>query len=174
MHGKSGRQIFRTVLSHPVEVILCCILITLVVVIFSQVISRYVLHVSLSWSEEVARFLLVWLAMLSAAYGFKVRTHFALTIVVDRFNPKMARIVGVLVTAAMCGLVGVFTYYAYLVTQNAMGRVSPATQISMAVPYSATVVGGVLMLYYIVQSGWQNFKKNGGHDPDSSIGEGGQ
>jgi len=167
--GKSGRQIFRTVLSHPVEVVLCCILITLVIVIFSQVISRYVLHVSLSWSEEVARFLLIWLAMLSAAYGFKARTHFALTIVVNRFNPKLARVVGVLVTAAMCGLMGVFIYYAYFVTQNAMGRVSPATQVSMAVPYSATVVGGVLMFYYILRSGWQNFRDNG-RDRSQSMG----
>lgn len=133
----------------------------MVAITFSQVVSRYVLHVSLSWSEEASRFLLIWLAMLSAAYGFKVRTHFALTIVVDRFGARAKRTVGALVVVAMALFLCVFVFEAVAVTRNAVGRIGPGTQISMAVPYSSTIVGGVLMLYYVLRTGWRDFRGQG-------------
>lgn len=161
MQDVSGRRLAKQLLSHPLEVILCSILVAMVAITFSQVVSRYLLHVSLSWSEEAARFLLMWLTMLSAAYGFKVRAHFALTIVVNRFGATTKRIVGIFVVVAMALLLCVFIYYAVAVTQNAVGRVGPGTQISMAVPYSSTVVGGALMLYYVLRTGWRDFREQG-------------
>lgn len=161
MRDRSGRHLAIKLLCHPLEVVLCCILVAMVAITFSQVVSRYVLHVSLSWSEEASRFLLIWLAMLSAAYGFKVRTHFALTIVVDRFGARAKRTVGALVVVAMALFLCVFVFEAVAVTRNAVGRIGPGTQISMAVPYSSTIVGGVLMLYYVLRTGWRDFRGQG-------------
>ncbi len=44
---------------QPLEAALCVILVTIVAVTFAQVVFRYVLQTSLTWSEEVARFLLM-------------------------------------------------------------------------------------------------------------------
>jgi len=161
LQDRPGRLLALKLLCHPLEVVLCCILVAMVTITFSQVVSRYVLHVSLSWSEEAARFLLIWLAMLSAAYGFKVRAHFALTIVVDRFGAKAKRTIGILVVVAMALFLCVFIFEAVAVTRNAVGRVGPGTQMSMAVPYSSTIVGGVLMLYYVLRTGWRDFRGQG-------------
>jgi len=161
LQDRSGRHLAIKLLCHPLEVVLCCILVAMVVITFSQVVSRYVFHVSLSWSEEAARFLLIWLAMLSAAYGFKVRTHIALTIVVKHFGAKAKLTVGVFIVVAMALFLSVFIFEAVAVTQNAVGRISPGMQISMAVPYSSTIVGGVLMLYYVLQTGWRDFREQG-------------
>ena len=67
-------------LRSPLELCICVILVILTLTVFSQVIARYIFQAPLSWSEELARFLLMWLSMLSAAYAFKVKSHFALKI----------------------------------------------------------------------------------------------
>ncbi len=67
----------RTLVKYPLEIAVSAILVALVTVTFSQVVFRYLLHAPLAWSEELARFLLMWMASLSAAYAFKTRSHFA-------------------------------------------------------------------------------------------------
>jgi TRAP-type C4-dicarboxylate transport system permease small subunit len=158
VQDRSSKDLARAVVTHPLETVLCCLLVAMVVVTFSQVVSRYMIHVSLSWSEELARFLLMWLAMLSAAYGFKTRSHFALTFIVDRFGAKPKRVIGLLVTLAVSILLVVFIVKAVELTQSVAGRIGPGTQLSFAVPYSSTIVGGVLMLYYVIQNGWREFR----------------
>ena len=155
---KFDRDLAKLLLRHPLEVTLCCILFAMVVVTFSQVVSRYLLQVSLSWSEELARFLLMWLAMLSAAYGFKIKSHFALTFVVNQFGESVRRIIGVLVTLAMAAVLVVFVVKGVELTQSVVGRTGPGTQLSFAVPYSSSVVGGLLMLYYVLRNGWRSFR----------------
>ncbi len=162
MQTSSTRRLARTLVTHPLEVALCGILVAMVAITFSQVVSRYLLHVSLSWSEELARFLLMWLAMLSAAYGFKTRSHFALTFIVDRFGAGARRIIGLLVTLAVSALLVVFTWKAVELTQSAVGRTGPGTGLSFAVPYSSTIVGGLLMLYYLLRTAWDDFRVGSG------------
>jgi len=157
MRNNPNSKLVKTLVTHPLEVALCCILIAMVLITFSQVVSRYLLHVSLSWSEESARFLLMWMAMLSAAYGFKTKSHFALTFIVGRFSAGWRRTIGLLVTLATAIFLVVFVVKALELTQSVMGRIGPGTQISFAVPYSSTIVGGVLMLFYVLRTGWRDF-----------------
>jgi TRAP-type C4-dicarboxylate transport system permease small subunit len=67
----------KKIFSNPLESTLCVLLSTLSIVTFSQVIARYIFQAPLSWSEELARFLLLWLAMMSAAYAFKIKASFS-------------------------------------------------------------------------------------------------
>jgi len=75
-------------LKHPLELLLCLLMAAIVIVTFSQVVFRYALEHSLSWSEETARFLFMWLTMLGAAYAFKLKSHFALEFLTKRFNEQ--------------------------------------------------------------------------------------
>lgn len=147
-----------TALRHPLEMALCTLMVTIVVVIFAQVVTRYVLHVSLSWSEELARYLLMWLAMLSAAYGFKIRAHFALVFVVNRFRAGVRRVVSAGVSILVCALLCLFVFEAAAITYSVRNQLGPATGLSKAVPYSSGVVGGVLMLYYVALNAWRDWR----------------
>ena len=130
---------------------------TIVAVIFAQVVTRYVLHVSLSWSEELARYLLMWLAMLSAAYGFKVKAHFALVFLVKRFPAGARNVVSAAVSFLVCALLCVFVLKAVEITWSVREQVGPATGLSKAVPYASGVAGGLLMLYYVALNAWRDW-----------------
>ena len=129
-----------TALLHPLETVLCLLLVSLVVLIFAQVVTRYLLHVSLSWSEEMARYLLMWLAMLSAAYGFKIKAHFALVFLVNRFPEGTRRVISLGVAILVCALLGLFVLKAVEITWSVRRQTGPATGLSKAFPYSAGIV----------------------------------
>ncbi|MDR5815023.1 TRAP transporter small permease subunit [Caballeronia sp. LZ033] len=64
-----------------------CLLLEAVIVAGLGVIFRFVLHDSLSWSDEVSAYLFVWLTCLDAAAGVKLRAHPEVRVLADRVPP---------------------------------------------------------------------------------------
>lgn len=56
-----------------------------------QVVSRYLFASASSWTEEVARFLLIWIGMLGGAYAFRTRMHIGLDLLPKRLTGIRAR-----------------------------------------------------------------------------------
>mgnify|MGYP001205824863 CR=1 FL=1 len=148
------------IFKKPLETVLCILLSFLTIITFSQVIARYVFEAPLSWSEELARFILLWLAMLSAAYGFKIKTHFSLQFIVNRTSFKLTKYVYFYVTLIVSLFLIIFIYYSLIFVMGVNGHLAPALQIPMEIPYSSTIVGGLLMLYYVLVNFFNEIKKN--------------
>ena len=148
------------IFKKPLETVLCILLSFLTIITFSQVIARYVFEAPLSWSEELARFILLWLAMLSAAYGFKIKTHFSLQFIVNRTSLKFRKYVYFYVTLIVSFFLIIFIYYSLIFVMGVNGHLAPALQIPMEIPYSSTIVGGLLMLYYVLVNFFDEIKKS--------------
>lgn len=157
--GKAG-GIFRL----PLELSLCGILVAIVLVTFIQVLFRYIFRLSLSWSEELARYLFLWLASLAAAYAFKTKSHFALTFLVSRLGKKPRAVIETVVALIVSVFLAVFLWKSVEYTVSMAGQVSPSMQMSMAVPYSSLIVGSVLMLYYVLRNWWRDIHGRGEED----------
>ena len=85
----------------------CTVVMTLLV--FANVLSRYVLHMSLSFSDEITTNLFILLSMMGAAIATKRRAHLGLTILTDAVPPKTRKIlltlgfaIGTVFCAALC------------------------------------------------------------------------
>ncbi len=104
------------------------------------------------WVEEVGELLLAWLTLVGAAVGIEERAHFTLAILVHKLSAGAQRAIHVfnhLLIAAFGGLIGWLGFG--LVRING-ALVSPALEISLAWLYSATVVGGVLIIPYALKA----------------------
>jgi len=145
----------RLMVRQPVEVAICGLLIALTAVVVSQVFARYVLQAPLSWSEELARFLLMWLSMLSAAYAFKTGGHFALRILVMQLPRNLRRAVALSVHLVVVLFFAVLLYYSVVFVSGVSGHRAPALQIPMELPYASVVVGTALMLFEVIRSAWR-------------------
>ena len=79
-------------------------MLALLVLLSVQVVSRYLLSNPLVWTEEISRFIFVWLVMIGAAYVSSVQQHLALTIVTDHLKDRVfdiwMRVISVLVAVA--------------------------------------------------------------------------
>ena len=75
------------------EVVSIGLLATMVVIVFFQVVMRYVFQASLSWSEELARYLFLWLIWMGAAWATKLRCHISIDALVMRLKGRAKRYV---------------------------------------------------------------------------------
>ncbi len=154
-HSKSG---FIEFFKSPLEATLCLLLVAIILVTFIQVLFRYLFHFSLAWSEELARFFFLWLASLTSAYAFKTKSHFVLRFLVDRFGRKLQNFVAMLVMVTVSLFLLIFIWKATEYTISMAKQIAPSTQMSMAFPYSSAIIGGILMLYYVIKNWWQDRK----------------
>ena len=77
-----------------------CLLLMVVLVgdVFLGVFSRYVMHATFRWYDEVARLCFVWIIFLGAAVAVRRRLHFRMHLLVDALGPAARRHAGRLVT----------------------------------------------------------------------------
>ena len=71
---------------------LIVLMLLLVGSVLWQVISRYVFASPSSWTEEIARFLLIWISLLGAAYAFRSGMHLALDVLPKKLQGKSVRV----------------------------------------------------------------------------------
>jgi TRAP-type C4-dicarboxylate transport system permease small subunit len=129
------------------EVVTLASLAVMFVSILIGVIDRFVLGIGLPWPEELARFLLVWGSLLSAAIAAKRGAHFQLTLVVRRFGAAGAIAVDVVSIAALLLVVAYGVQFAWLFR----GQASPALGLPMSAVYAAAPVSAALIVGYLVR-----------------------
>ena len=133
-------------LVDAVCIVACAVL---VVVSFAGVIFRYVLNDSLVWSEELARYLFIWIIFLGAAIGVRQGAHIALDIFVAGLPVRIERgllwieRVAIFVFALMILVPG------RRLVEIGMSNLSPALEIPMGFVYAAPVVSALLMIAYL-------------------------
>ena len=71
---------------HFEEYLLVVLMVVEVVVVFAQVVTRYVFHSPLAWSEELARYMFIWLVWIGAAYATKLRKNIIIDVVASKFK----------------------------------------------------------------------------------------
>jgi TRAP-type transport system small permease protein len=120
----------------------------MIVIVFVQVIARYVMHDSLSWSEEIARYLLVWTIFLSAGYVLGQGAHIFLDVVFNAFPKKLQKIFRLISNLLLLAFSYVVTQYGIELVQVGMKQKSSAVGIPMSLVYLAIPVGGGLLLLY--------------------------
>lgn len=91
-------------------------LVTFVFAVIFQVATRYIPGFAWLWTEQLANYCFIWSVMMGAAVGVRNKQHFFLSILTERFKPRTARQVNI-VMQGLIGVFGVFLfYYGYILT----------------------------------------------------------
>jgi TRAP-type C4-dicarboxylate transport system permease small subunit len=134
------------------EVAVCVIISAMAIDIFIEVIFRYVLFLPLFWTEEFARYCLVWSSLLAAGIGLKRGQHIAVTFVAEKF-PKpiraMTSLGGDVFVATMLTVILWGGVYLVILTRH---QLSPAMRLPMSLPYLAIPTGSAVMLFHVLTS----------------------
>lgn len=138
----------RRVLDKAVLSVTSVLFIAMIIIVFGQVIARYVLHSSLSWSEEIARYLLVWGTFLSAGYVLGQGGHIFLDVVFNAFPRPLQRVFRKISYLFLLGFSYVITNYGWELVQVGTRQKSSALGLPMWLVYIAIPVGGILLVLY--------------------------
>uniref|UniRef100_UPI003B515801 TRAP transporter small permease n=1 Tax=Roseovarius indicus TaxID=540747 RepID=UPI003B515801 len=134
-------------------------LAALVLVLAAQIFFRYVLHIGLSWSEEISRFVFVWFVYISASLAAQRGSHIRVTLfarllpVPDRFVFLLADLVWVIFNAFVVAA-GVM-----LVTRTLKYPVySTSLFIPLAYIYLVIPLAHALMILRILERQWRAWR----------------
>ena len=120
-----------------------------------QVISRFLLRAPSSFTEELAGFLLIWIGVLGAAYGFRTRAHLGIDLLVAQLRGRARRVTAV----AAHVLVATFACSTMVLGGSLLVRLAlrlDQTSAAMGVPvgyvYLAVPLAGVLIVVFSIES----------------------
>jgi TRAP-type C4-dicarboxylate transport system permease small subunit len=132
-----------------VEKLLLVAGIAISLILFAQVLARY-LGESLSWSEEVGRYLLVTITFLGATVAYK-RAHF---IGLAGFGARFGLLVEQIIMRGLqllnLGCFGLITWYGAIYTVNSWEQTSTAVQMPMSLPIAVVPLSGAIFLLHIL------------------------
>jgi TRAP-type C4-dicarboxylate transport system permease small subunit len=116
----------------------------------AQISFRYVFKISAPWTEEAARYLMIWMALLAAGLAFKNGEHFNIDFLTSRLSPRLQASLALWMSL----ITGLFILSIILwgIPFAKMGffTIAPGLQITMFLPYLAVPAGGVIMLLNLI------------------------
>ncbi len=128
------------------------LLVAMSTILFAQVIYRYLLELPLPWSEEAARFCLVWFAMLAASVAGQQGVHFSIRWCLKWLPARKREMVRIAVLAFGAMVLAFVAWKAALYLAVVDGLVATATQLNMFWVYLAIPVGcGALALIHLLE-----------------------
>ena len=144
-------------LSAALKLLLVAVFLLLVLDVIWGVGSRYLFGTQASWSEELARLLMVWLALLGAALAAREDRHLGLDVIVRTWPEDIQRLGRLLVAVLIIIFAGgIMTWGGVqLVEQRfASGQTLPALGIARGWFYLALPVSGSLITLFMLESLW--------------------
>jgi TRAP-type transport system small permease protein len=124
--------------------------VTILVLLLAQVVARYWLNAPIRWSDELARFTMIWLTFVGAAMASAEDRHIAVVVFDSRISPTFRRRLKYFVNLVPIALGAVWIYTGWEPVQRGMGTSSTAMGIPMGFVYGATLVGFVLIVIHSV------------------------
>ena len=126
-------------------------MVLLVICVTWQVFSRYVLQIPSTVTDEIARFSMIWVGLLGAAYTVGLQKQLSIDLFTHNLSARKKAMSNIFINACIfCFSLGVMVFGGITLVSNvyASGQISPSMQIPMAYVYVALPLSGILMIFY--------------------------
>jgi TRAP-type C4-dicarboxylate transport system permease small subunit len=127
----------------------------MVIVVFVATVARYLNLFPMYWGEELARYIMVYLAYTGAGLAMKTGSHISVSFIVDRIqNPRIRRIFDVMRLLVLLFFTGSIVLMMLNIIQRliAMNQTSPALFIPIWIMYAAVPYGMILVSIRAIQT----------------------
>lgn len=136
----------KTSKTNLIDLFLGILFCLIVILIFTQVLFRYLLNNSLNWTEELAKYLFVWMTFIGAACAFKDKIHIGVDFFVGLLPLKYQRYMRMADIVLISFFSACATIIGYMWTIDVWGTLSPALELPIAlVLYAAFPTGSALI-----------------------------
>ncbi|SFO89965.1 TRAP transporter small permease [Salibacterium halotolerans] len=143
--------------------------VALAVLVFFQVITRFVINFPLAWSEEISRYLTIYIVFLGSALAVRNKEHIAIDFLFDIVSAAKKKKLQLIVSIISTVFFIILCYYGTVLTITVIGQVTPTLQFSIAWVYAAVPIGSFVMalnsIANILNSAIGNENAAGGETP---------
>lgn len=141
----AGLRAARVRFFKVLEAVLFVLVLALLALVILQVFTRYVLHSSVPWTEEVARMVLVWLVMIGASIATDRKEQYAISFIFERLRGGTRLAVLLLTHLLGIAFVLALVVYGSEYVRTNLQTVYVATQLSKGYIYAAVPIGAAIM-----------------------------
>jgi len=145
---------FKRILDTMLEWLVILVVMVLVIDVLWGVFTRFLLNSPSRWTEEIARLLLIWVALLGAAVAYGRNEHLGFDYLVEQLDPAVKELLALVskcIVIAFALLVMVYGGFILVSETIAANQVTPALGLKMGYAYLALPVSGVFMAIYGVE-----------------------
>ena len=137
------------------------------IVVFVQFFSRYVLNDSAAWTEEIARYLLMWVTFVGAAIVMRRGTNIGVEVLMHWLPETSQRGLRFIIDIITVGFVGLLCYFSITITERMGIQRMTVIDWSMGIVYAGIAVGCFLMMWRACQRFVGNARRGWRADPDA-------
>lgn len=133
------------------ELIMFVFAVVLILSCFAQICTRLA-GVPLPWSEELSRYLAVWLTFIGAAYALRKKSLATVEILYDKLTGSSKKTLYVVISIIVFIFSILLIKYGFDFSMKFMRQTSPAMHIPKGIVYICAPISGVLMLLYQLEA----------------------
>jgi TRAP-type C4-dicarboxylate transport system permease small subunit len=130
--------------------LLILLLAAMSIIVFTNVVMRYVTDYSIPWSEEVSRHMMIWLTFLGGGLVLRSGGHIAIDNLQDALPKSAARAMRAVVMLLMLTFFGLLTWFGWIYVKRTMVQTTAATEIPFGYIYFAMPLGCALMFIHML------------------------
>jgi len=140
------------------EKVLAVLVAIMVLLVFANVLTRYVFHISIAWSEEIARFIFVFVVAIGSVVALARDEHLSVEFFTYLNSPKLTRIFKSVSLIFVAIALGVLVFGGTQLVQLGMGHPAPVTGIPLGYVTMVVVVSMAAMLLIVIYKLFEFFK----------------
>lgn len=137
-------------INYFIRYLLAVLLMGMTGLIVYQVIARFsarYIDIDLPrWTEEIARYSMVWLVLLGAALAVRYSALIGMEAIAERLSPYAQRVLRAITLIISMAFYLIIIIYGFEMLGHVSHQLSPGAKVSMAIPYASIPVGGIFML----------------------------
>src|SRR5512133_301678 len=132
--------------NNVLEMFMAALLGALVLVVLAGIVSRYVVNSPLPWTEELARYLFIWISFVGAGVGVKSGANFGVNLLANHLGPRGHAVLEIGVNLVVAVFGAVLANYGWQIMPIVGFQKASSMPFSISYVFLAIVIGGVLML----------------------------
>lgn len=145
---------------HPEDWIALILFWSLAFIVFLQFFTRYVLNDSLSWTEEIARYGLMWLTFIGGAVVTRKNTQIAVELLSNIMKPGPLRVALLIVLDIIkLGFIALLAYFSVTIIERMHSQRMTVFDLPMSYVYFGVGLGCFMMLFRQAYIVWRNYQQ---------------
>lgn len=143
-------KFLKLVYANFLEIIALIAFIFLIFLTFLQVLSRYVFQTPITFSEEMGRFLFIWISFLGAAIVMKHDKHIRLDLLHEKVSPNVRSIIDILVFLLIFAFSALVFVQSIKLVSMTTRQIAPVSRIPMSYIYLNIPISAFFMCLYSI------------------------
>lgn len=141
---------FAQLVGKMIEVVTVIILSAMSILVFLNVVLRYGFNSSINVTEEISRFMFVWLAFLGAVLAFSENQHVSVTMLTEKLSPIARKVLSIFTDLAMLFCCYLIVDGSWIQFNLNLNNLAPISGLPQGITFLASTIAGVLIGVLII------------------------